>query len=114
MAGARSPRSGFAGRRAGAGLGLGPSEAETFWSTFLKGLVRRGLKEVKLVISDAHDGLKQAAAKALKATWQRCRVPLGDLMIAVPCGRGSTALPSMDAQCPGPPGQGPAHPSAVC
>ena len=63
------------GRREIIGLGLGPSEAETFWSTFLKGLVRRGLKEVKLVISDAHDGLKQAAAKVLKATWQRCRVP---------------------------------------
>ena len=62
------------GRREIIGLGLGPSEAETFWSTFLKGLVRRGLKEVKLVISDAHDGLKQAAAKVLKATWQRCRV----------------------------------------
>ena len=62
------------GRREIIGLGLGPSEAETFWTTFLKGLVRRGLKEVKLVISDAHDGLKQAAAKVLKATWQRCRV----------------------------------------
>jgi len=62
------------GRREIIGLGLGPSEAETFWSTFLKSLVRRGLKEVKLVISDAHDGLKQAAAKVLKATWQRCRV----------------------------------------
>ncbi len=97
------------GRREIIGLGLGPSEAETFWSTFLKGLVRRGLKEVKLVISDAHDGLKQAAAKVLKATWQRCRVPLGDLMIAVPCGHGSTALLSMDAQCPGPRGQGPTH-----
>ena len=62
------------GRREIVGLGLGPSEAETFWSTFLKSLVRRGLKEVKLVISDAHDGLKHAAAKVLKATWQRCRV----------------------------------------
>ena len=62
------------GRREIIGLGLGPSEAETFWSTFLRSLVRRGLKEVKLVISDAHDGLKQAAAKVLKATWQRCRV----------------------------------------
>ena len=62
------------GRREIVGLGLGPSEAETFWSTFLKSLVRRGLKEVKLVISDAHEGLKQAAAKVLKATWQRCRV----------------------------------------
>ena len=62
------------GRRESTDLGLGPSEAETFWSMFLKGLVRRGLKEVKLVISDAHEGLKQAAAKVLKATWRRCRV----------------------------------------
>jgi putative transposase len=62
------------GRREIVGLGLGPSEAETFWSGFLKGLVRRGLKGVKLVISDAHDGLKHAIAKVLGATWQRCRV----------------------------------------
>jgi transposase-like protein len=62
------------GRREIVGLGLGPSEAETFWSTFLKGLVRRGLKGVKLVISDAHEGLKYAISKVLSATWQRCRV----------------------------------------
>jgi putative transposase len=62
------------GRREIVGLGLGPSEAETFWSGFLKGLVRRGLKGVRLVISDAHDGLKHAVAKVLGATWQRCRV----------------------------------------
>ena len=62
------------GRREIVGLGLGPSEAEPFWSTFLKGLVRRGLKGVKLVISDAHEGLKHAVAKVLGATWQRCRV----------------------------------------
>ncbi len=62
------------GRREIVGLGLGPSEAETFWSGFLKGLVRRGLRGVKLVISDSHEGLKQAIAKVLHATWQRCRV----------------------------------------
>jgi transposase-like protein len=44
------------GRREIVGLGLGPPEAEPFWSAFLKGLVRRGLKGVKLVISDAHEG----------------------------------------------------------
>jgi putative transposase len=63
-----------AGKREIVGLGLGPSEAEPFWSTFLKGLVRRGLKGVRLVISDAHEGLKHAVAKVLHATWQRCRV----------------------------------------
>jgi len=48
------------GRREIVGLGIGPSEAEPFWSGFLKGLVERGLKGVKLVISDAHDGLHHA------------------------------------------------------
>ena len=62
------------GRREIVGLHLGPSEAETFWATFLKSLVRRGLKGVKLVISDAHDGLRHAITRVLSATWQRCRV----------------------------------------
>jgi transposase-like protein len=62
------------GRREIVGLHIGPSEAEPFWSTFLKSLVRRGLKGVKLVISDAHEGLKAAIARVLGATWQRCRV----------------------------------------
>ena len=62
------------GRREIVGLKVGPSEAETFWSGFLKTLVRRGLKGAKLVISDAHEGLKHAIAKVLGVTWQRCRV----------------------------------------
>jgi transposase-like protein len=57
------------GRREIVGLGLGPSEAEPFWSTFLKGLVKRGLKGVKLVISDAHDGLRLAITRVLGASW---------------------------------------------
>jgi putative transposase len=56
------------------GMAIGPSEAEPFWTSFLRSLTRRGLRGVKLVISDAHVGLKAAAAKVLKATWQRCRV----------------------------------------
>jgi putative transposase len=62
------------GRREIVGLHLGPSEAETFWSAFLKGLVKRGLRGVKLVVSDAHEGLKAAIRRVLGATWQRCRV----------------------------------------
>jgi putative transposase len=62
------------GRREIVGLHLGPSEAETFWTTFLKGLLRRGLRGVKLVVSDAHEGLKAAIRRVLGATWQRCRV----------------------------------------
>ena len=56
------------------GLGIGPSEAEPFWSAFLKSLVKRGLGGVKLVISDAHEGLRLAITRVLGATWQRCRV----------------------------------------
>lgn len=62
------------GRREGLGLGLGPSEAREFWVEFLRSLVRRGLRGVQLVISDAHEGLKAAIAQVLNATWQRCRV----------------------------------------
>jgi putative transposase len=62
------------GRREIVGLGPGPSEAEPFWSAFLKGLVKRGLKGVRLVISDAHEGLRLAITRVLGATWQRCRV----------------------------------------
>ena len=62
------------GRREVLGMDIGPSEAETFWTAFLRKLARRGLRGVKLVISDAHEGLKTAVAKVLSATWQRCRV----------------------------------------
>src|SRR5678816_2887607 len=62
------------GRREVLGMDIGPSEAETFWTSFLRKLTRRGLRGVKLVISDAHEGLKAAVAKVVNATWQRCRV----------------------------------------
>jgi putative transposase len=62
------------GRREVLGMDIGPSEAETFWTGFLRKLARRGLRGVKLVVSDAHEGLKAAVAKVLTATWQRCRV----------------------------------------
>jgi len=64
------------GRREVLGMDIGPSEAETFWTEFLRKLARRGLRGVKLVISDAHEGLKAAIARVLHATWQRCRVHL--------------------------------------
>ena len=62
------------GRREVLGISIGVSEAETFWTEFLRSLARRGLRGVKLVISDAHEGLKAAVAKVLHACWQRCRV----------------------------------------
>ena len=62
------------GRREAPGMQVGPSAAETFWTDFLRGLARRGLRGVKLVISDGHEGIKAAVAKVMHATWQRCRV----------------------------------------
>jgi putative transposase len=62
------------GRREVLGMAVGPSEAETFWTDFLRQLARRGLRGVKLVVSDAHEGLKAAVARVLNASWQRCRV----------------------------------------
>jgi transposase-like protein len=62
------------GRREVLGMAIGASEAETFWTGFLRTLARRGLRGVKLVVSDAHEGLKAAVAKVLNASWQRCRI----------------------------------------
>jgi putative transposase len=62
------------GRREILGLGLGPSEAATFWLGFLRTLQQRGLAGVKLVISDAHEGLKAAIRQVFNTSWQRCRV----------------------------------------
>ena len=62
------------GRREVLGIGVMPSEAEAFWAEFLRSLTHRGLRGVQLVVSDAHVGLKAAAAKVLGASWQRCRV----------------------------------------
>ena len=62
------------GRREVLGMTTGHSEAEPFWVDFLRSLARRGLRGVKLVISDAHEGLKAAIGKIFSATWQRCRV----------------------------------------
>jgi putative transposase len=56
-------------------IGIGASEEEAFWTTFLRALIGRGLKGVRLVVSDAHEGLKSAMTAVLTGTaWQRCRV----------------------------------------
>jgi len=62
------------GRREVLGLEIGTFEAEPIWTEFLRKLTRRGLRGVKLVITDAHEGIKVAVSKVLSATWQRCRV----------------------------------------
>ena len=63
------------GEREVLGLDVGPSEDGAFWSAFLRSLVARGLRGVRLVTSDAHRGLKSAVQTVLVgASWQRCRV----------------------------------------
>lgn len=63
------------GERTVLGAATGASEDHQFWTSFLRQLVKRGLRGVRLVISDAHEGLRQAIAKVLhEASWQRCRV----------------------------------------
>jgi transposase-like protein len=62
------------GRREVLGMHIGASEHETFWTEFLRSLIRRGLKGVKLVISDAHEGIKAAVTKVMATAWQRCRI----------------------------------------
>ena len=56
-------------------IAVGDSEDESFWTEFLRSLKRRGLGGVRLVISDAHEGLKAATRKMFQgASWQRFRV----------------------------------------
>src|SRR5271169_2040851 len=62
------------GRRQVLGLDVIPAESEEGWAQFFKSLKERGLSGVKLVISDAHTGLKAAVRKVLKVEWQRCKV----------------------------------------
>jgi putative transposase len=63
------------GNREVLGLAVGDSEDTTFWTAFLRDLRARGVGGIKLVISDAHQGLRAAIDKVmLGAAWQRCRV----------------------------------------
>jgi len=62
------------GRREVLGLDVIPTESEEGWAQFFKSLKERGLRGVKLVISDAHTGLKAAVRKVMKVEWQRCKV----------------------------------------
>jgi len=76
----------FEGERQVLGVDVGASEDRSFWTAFLRGLVKRGLSGVRLVISDAHEGLKQAISTVLTGTaWQRCRVHfMRNLLATVP------------------------------
>ena len=74
------------GEREVLGMDVGPSESGAFWLAFLRDLAARGLNGVKLVISDAHGGLKSAIGTVLQgASWQRCRVHfMRDALALVP------------------------------
>ncbi len=61
------------GKREVPGIATGPSEAETFWTGFLRSLADRGLRGMKLVIAGDHRGLRAAARRVFNATRQRCR-----------------------------------------
>jgi putative transposase len=62
------------GRREVIGIDLGEAETEAFWREFLRGLRARGLHGVRLCVSDAHQGLKNAIGQVLGVPWQRCTV----------------------------------------
>ncbi len=63
------------GHREVLGVDVGDSENETFWTEFLRSLKDRNLHGVRLVVSDAHAGLKAAIRRVFQgAAWQRCRV----------------------------------------
>jgi putative transposase len=76
------------GRREVLGLQVGASEAEPFLTDFLRSLTRRGLRGVKLLIFDAHEGLKAAVRKVISATWQRYRVHfMHNVLVHAPAGQ---------------------------
>lgn len=64
------------GRREVLGMDIGPSGAETFWTAFLRKLARRALRGVKLLVSDAHEGIKATVAKGLNVTRSAAACPL--------------------------------------
>jgi putative transposase len=76
------------------GLAVGDSEDGAFWTGFLRSLRARGLSGVRLVISDAHQGLKAAIATVfIGAAWQRCRVHfLRNVLARIPRGRAEMVL----------------------
>ena len=88
------------GRREVLGMAIGASEAEAFWTEFLRSLARRGLRGVKLLISDDHKGLRAAATRILGATWQRCRVHFARNLLAHAGRQGRRVVSAFVATCP--------------
>ena len=77
----------------GPGRAIGASEAETFWTEFLRSLARRGLRGVQLVISDDHKGLKAAVTRILGATWQRAACTSPATCWPMPASRAGASSP---------------------
>lgn len=76
------------GRKEVLGMRLGHAETLEFWSEFLRSLLDRGLRAVKLVVSDSHAGLKRAIEQCMGCSWQRCRVHfMRNVLARVPKGR---------------------------
>ena len=89
------------GRREVLGMEVGTSEAEPIWTEFLRKLIRRGLRGVKLVVSDAHEGIKAAVTNVLSPTWQRCRVHFMRNMRRMPArAAGASSPPSSPPPSP--------------
>lgn len=82
------------GEREVLGLAVGDSEDAAFWTGFLRSLRSRGLGGVRLVISDAHQGLTGAIGTVmLGAAWQRCRVHfLRNVLARIPKGSAQMVL----------------------
>ena len=98
------------GRREVLGMAIGASEAEAFWTEFLRSLARRGLRGVKLLISDDHKGLKAAATRILGATWQRCRVHFARSAAACTSPATCWPMPAARAGASSPPSSPPPSP----
>lgn len=76
------------GKREVLGMRVGHAETEEFWTEFLRSLLDRGLRGVKLVVSDSHSGLKKAIERCMGCAWQRCRVHfMRNVLSRVPRGR---------------------------
>ena len=68
---------GLSGHRKVLGVSILLGEQEVHWRAFLESLLKRGLRGVKLVISDDHSGLKAARQAVLGGIpWQRCQFHL--------------------------------------
>lgn len=91
-------------------MDIGPSEAETFWTAFLRKLARCGLLGVKLVVSDPLEGIKATVVKVLNASWQRCRVHFKRNALAHAGKGGASSPPSSTPRVPRGDGQRPMAP----